>query len=292
MLFSDAFRLKKITHRQKLIIEFYLGESLTRPTGRDGTGRDGLIQSKIIYILHLFSTIYNTIFFIIMEYINCGWCGTTIRKKNSLHKFCSSTCKKKSWRKENSKPEFPTFISKPVETKRHTIPINRESVLPSTPSVEIDRGIEQIKKPVRRVRRIVTASPATEEKEPVTSKNPLRDAKEKRVMDTLMQAFDKMLENKRKIELQLGVDSKKEIEKKIAKLESKRKKIVKQANKLNMAIRKKVKRISKQINKGVISNDRGQREIDKIRDREVRKLVEVIKNRDWILIYDEDYYFP
>lgn len=226
-----------------------------------------------------------------MQHINCGWCSTTFVKKNSLHKFCSPACKKKSWRKDNSKPEFPTFISKPTQPKTYFEQSSRQSYVTPTPSIPVDEIIEEVKRPVRKVRRIVTQLPVIEKKEPVTSKNPLRDAKEKKVMDTLMEAFDDMLLAKNKEETELGYHSKKEIAKKIVKLESKRKKVIKQVNKLNAAIRKKVNRISKQINKGIISNSTAQFKIDSIRDEEVKNLVEIVKNRDWILMYDEHYYF-
>lgn len=230
---------------------------------------------------------------------NCDWCGESFIKKNSVHRFCSSSCKKKSWRKENSKPEFPTFIQKPVRATRQTFTTKRESILtpPPTPSIrvgndiEIDKEIERLELRKLAIMQTNEDKPVFKEKEPVISKNPLRDAKEKKVMDTVMTAFDQMLIQKRKSEIKLGFHSKKEIEKKIIKLEGKRQKVIRQVNKLNKAIRKYVKDISKDINKGRMSNARGQSKIDKVRDKEVKDLVDIVKKRDWILLYDEDYYF-
>ena len=232
-----------------------------------------------------------------MEYINCGWCGTTFRKKNSLHKFCSSACKKKSWRKANSKPEFPTFIQKPVETTRRTFTTKRDSIFTPTPSVDvstdmdIDKEIERLEQRKKEIIQANNTKPVIVEKKPVISKNPLRDAKEKKVMDTVMAAFDQMLVDKRNKETKLGFYKKKEIDKKIEKLELKREKVIRQVNKLNKAIRKYVKKISKDIESGYISNSTGQSKIDKIRDREVKDLVRIVKNRDWILIWQESYDF-
>jgi len=233
---------------------------------------------------------------------NCNWCGATFIKKNSVHKFCSSSCKKKSWRKENSKPEFPTFIQKPVRTTRQPSTTKREYILtpapiPPTPSIrlgndiDIDKEIERLERRKIAIMQTDEDKPVLKEREPVISKNPLRDAKERKVMDTVMAAFDEMLVQKRKSEIKLGFHSKKEIEKKIIKLEGKRQKVIRQVNKLNKAIRKYVKDISKDINKGRMSNNRGQSKIDKVRDKEVKDLVDIVKNRDWILLYDEDYYF-
>lgn len=233
-----------------------------------------------------------------MQHINCGWCGTTFVKKNSLHKFCSPACKKKSWRKENSKPEFPTFIQKPVRTTRQIITTNREPIYSPTPApieistnTDIDKEIDRLERRKRAIVKRNIDKPVVKEKEPIVSKNPLRDAKEKKVMDKVMAAFDEMLIEKRKEEIELGYYKTKQIDKKIVKLELKRAKVIRQVNKLNKAIRKYVKTISKQINKGLVSNSAGQLKIDSIRDKEVSNLVDIVKNRNWILIYDEDYYF-
>lgn len=233
-----------------------------------------------------------------MQQANCNWCGATFIKKNSVHKFCSSSCKKKSWRQANNKPEFPTFIQKPVKTTRQTITTNRQPVYTPTPprikastDIDIDKEIERLEQRKKQIVQASNTNTVLIEKKPVVSKNPLRDAKEKKVMDTVMAAFDEMLVEKRKEETKLGFHKKKQIDKKIEKLELKREKIIKQVNKLNKAIRKYVKKISKDIESGYISNSSGQSKIDKIRNREVKDLVRIVKNRDWILIWQEDYDF-
>jgi len=233
-----------------------------------------------------------------MQQANCNWCGAIFIKKNSVHKFCSSSCKKKSWRQANNKPEFPTFIQKPVRTTRQTFTTNRQSVYSPTPppidvsgNIEIDKQIERLEQRKREIEQANNTKPVLIEKEPVVSKNPLRDAKEKKVMNTVMAAFDQMLVDKREEETKLGFYKKKQIDKKIEKLELKREKVIKQVNKLNKAIRKYVKKISKDIESGYISNSTGQFKIDKVRDREVKDLVRIVKNRDWILIWQEGYDF-
>lgn len=56
-----------------------------------------------------------------MEYINCAWCGQQVLKKNKLHKFCSNPCKKKHWRANNGKPEFPSFINDKSEITNQSL---------------------------------------------------------------------------------------------------------------------------------------------------------------------------
>ena len=227
-----------------------------------------------------------------MEHINCGWCGTTFVKKNSLHKFCTTACKKKSWRKQNQKPEFPSFITRPNPQK---VNIPKTTYAPSPPSYPVDELIKEIKPPVRKVKRIVNSLPSTTAKIDETPEDRLkriRDIKEQKIMNEVMDAFDKMLVEKRKYETKSGFHSHKQIDKKITKLELKRKKVIRQVDRLNKAIRKYVKKISKDINKGNMTNERAQFKIDSLRKKEVNNLVEIVKNRDWILLWDEDYYFP
>jgi hypothetical protein len=157
--------------------------------------------------------------------------------------------------------------------------------------MDIDKEIERLEQRKKEIIQANNTKPVIVEKKPVISKNPLRDAKEKKVMDTVMAAFDQMLVDKRNKETKLGFYKKKEIDKKIEKLELKREKVIRQVNKLNKAIRKYVKKISKDIESGYISNSTGQSKIDKIRDREVKDLVRIVKNRDWILIWQESYDF-
>jgi len=226
-----------------------------------------------------------------IEYIECGWCRETIVKKNSLHKFCSAKCKKKSWRNNNNKPEFPDFI--PKRNRKPATPLITEQKLKEPTIITKSESPTRLKrKPVRNDSPInESVIDESKKEELVVSENTERDIKERKVIDTLIAAFDDMLARQIKKEVKQGFSTQKEIDKEIMKLESKRVKVIRQGNKLNKAIRKYVKKISKKIMSGKISNSEGQIRIDTIRNKEVKKLCKIIRNRSWIMIYKEDYKF-
>lgn len=227
-----------------------------------------------------------------MQQDNCNWCGASFIKKNSVHKFCSPSCKKKSWRKENKKPEFPSFITTSIPPKREAI-INHVNPVyyEPTPSPDVNQIINELETPKRDIKRARKLAPTQEKKELTTSKNPLRDEREKKVMDALMNEFDRML-SAAKNELEKSeLYSTKKIEIKIRKLESKRAKVIKQGNKLNKAIRRYVKKVSKDVESNRISNHFGQKKIDIVRKKEVDILVDIIKRREWIFLFQKEYYF-
>lgn len=121
-----------------------------------------------------------------MEHINCGWCSTTFVKKNSLHKFCSPSCKKKSWRKENQKPEFPTFITKtqPIEEPLEVTMERARRMLANTES-----------KPIAKKTIIRTVQPV---QQIIDQLNEESQGKEKKVLTTpknrYLNKFDSMLD--------------------------------------------------------------------------------------------------
>lgn len=207
-----------------------------------------------------------------MNYINCLWCGTTVVKKNVDHKFCTTKCRKKSWRQDNNKPEYPTFIQSPAN-----------NILPNPkPRLEIKK--EQFKRPVTHVYQKVEQITAVDKKEPVLRSNSTLNPKEQRVIDTVNEVFDNMIIKKRKEEKKKGFYSKKEIDKTIRKLESKRIKVIRRANKINGDIRREIRVLSKKVIKGYMTTRQAQMKIDKIRNRKVKELSKIISKCEWLLL--------
>lgn len=60
---------------------------------------------------------------------SCDWCNTSFTTKNKRHRFCSTSCRKKSHRANNGKPLIPSFISnrqgKPKEAIQATLSSGR-----------------------------------------------------------------------------------------------------------------------------------------------------------------------
>lgn len=207
-----------------------------------------------------------------MNYINCLWCGTTVVKKNVDHKFCTTKCRKKSWRQDNNKPEYPTFIQSPAN-----------NILPNPkPRLEIKK--EQFKTPVTQVYQKVEQMATVDKKDPVSPSNSDVNQKEQRVIDTVNEVFDNMIIKERKKEKKIGLYSKKEIDKTIRKLESKRGKVIIRAKKINSDIRKEVKVLSKKIIKGYMTPSQAQMKIDKIRNRKIKELSKIISKCEWLLL--------
>jgi len=178
-----------------------------------------------------------------MQHSNCGWCGTTFVKKNRLHKFCSSSCKKKSWRKQNGKSEYPTFItkSKPLEPVK-TQPIEEPLEVTMERARRMLMNTES--KPIAKKTTIRTVEPV---QQIIDQLNKESQGKEKEVIRTpknrYLNKFDSMLDEIIKNE-RFRLDDSNIYSKKSA-----NKKIKKEWENNRPAIHKALERIEKQLSK-------------------------------------------
>lgn len=75
---------------------------------------------------------------------SCEWCSNPFKKKSSVHKFCSSTCRKKANRKKNGEPLVPSFINarKKAYPLPYKVPISKVGYSTSVDQIRTPRIAE------------------------------------------------------------------------------------------------------------------------------------------------------